>query len=47
MPGQITADNGKEWGKDMNEYIIAKGGTLTKKNMHAVNTLAVVFSLAK
>ena len=41
MPKQITVDNGNEY-NSLPKYIEERGGVLTRKNMHAVNTLAVV-----
>ena len=41
MPKQITVDNGNEYAL-LEREINAGGGVLTRKNMHAVNTLAVV-----
>jgi len=41
MPKEITADLGNEWAQ-LEQEIVGKGGVLRRKNMHAIQTLAVV-----
>ena len=46
MPNEITTDLGAEWSL-ITEEIESRGGVHRKKNLHAVNTLALVGNRVK